>query len=458
MNVTTKLTFGLSVNSPSLLLPIIATLLVGSIVPVAGHDGVDGKKISGSAPANNNGGNGGSGNGNWERHNVRLLSHRWLDEIGNQGASNVIGNDIWGWTDSNSGREFALFGMTNGTSFIEITDPRNPRFLGKLQTETGNRSWRDIKVYKDQAYVVSDVNGAHGVQVFDLTQLLTADESETDTPHFFNTVGVYTGVTSAHNIFINEDTGYGYVVGSNRASGGLHVIDLNGADGAMPTLAGNFSAKGYTHDTQVVVYRGPDNDYAGREIAFNSNEDELTIVDVTDKSAMTEIASATYNGVEYAHQGWLTEDQRYFFMNDELDEFRAEDPIPTTTRVWDLADLDNPVYLGEWEGTQGTIDHNLYVVDDLIFQANYTSGLRILKINDAGTLDLEEFGFFDTYDADNRVNFNGAWSVYPFFESGSIVVSDRQNGLFVLSVVPEPSSMTLLMLMGLGLVGARRRS
>lgn len=457
MSVNFRLTNNI-IQSPCLSIFFVLVLSIGlGTTELRGHDDFDGKKITGSAAANNGGGGGGGG-GNWDRKNVKLLSHMWLDEIGNLGASNVIGNDIWGWTDSTSGREFALFGLTNGTSFIEVTDPTNPRYLGTLQTETGNTSWRDMKVYRDQAYIVSDNNGAHGVQVFDLTQLLSASVSDPNNPTYYNTVGVYTGVTRAHNIFINEDTGYGYVVGSNRASGGLHVLDLNGANGQMPTFAGNFSADGYTHDTQVVVYEGPDSDYTGREIAFNSNEDTLTIVDVTNKSSMSQISRTGYAGAEYSHQGWLTEDQKYFFMDDELDEFRADEPIPTTTRVWDVQDLDNPIYLGEWEGTEGSIDHNMYIVDDLIFQANYTSGLRILKINDAGTLDLEEFGFFDTYDADNNVTFNGAWSVFPFFESGSIIVSDRQNGLFVLSVVPEPGSTTVLAILGLGLAGFRRRS
>ena len=92
-----------------------------------------------------------------------------------------------------------------------------------------------------------------------------------------------------------------------------------------------------------------------------------------------------------------------------------------------------------------------------MFQANYTSGLRVLKINDAASLDFEEWGYFDTYGDDDAVNFNGAWSVYPYFESGSILVSDRQNGLFVLSAVPEPSSLSFIGLMSLGLCLRRRR-
>jgi choice-of-anchor B domain-containing protein len=92
-----------------------------------------------------------------------------------------MGDDIWGWTDATSGREFALMGLTNRTSFIEVTDPTAPVYLGSWKTTagTGKKAWRDVKVYNEQAYIVSDNNGADGLQVFDLTQLLTASSSST---------------------------------------------------------------------------------------------------------------------------------------------------------------------------------------------------------------------------------------------------------------------------------------
>ncbi len=442
----------------SLLRSFCFLLTLAMACPLLGafDGGGGGKSLNNSAGANP-----GLSEGSYNSYNINLLGHVWLHEMGSLGASNVLANDLWGWTDSASGREFALVGLTNRTSFVEVTDPTAPVYLGSLKTTpgTGNRTWRDVKVYNNQAYIVSDNNGAHGMQVFDLTQLLTASESSTTSPTYFSSVGVYDGFREAHNVFVNEDSGYAYVAGSpDVANGGLHVLNLNGGvNGAMPTFAGNFSADGYTHDTQVVNYIGPDADYAGKEIAFNSNEDTLTIVNVSDKSNMTQIARVGYSGSEYSHQGWLSEDQKFFFMDDELDESRSDTLIHTRTRVWDVSDLDDPRYLGYHEGTESTIDHNLYVKGDLIYQANYTSGFRLLRINDAATLDLEEVGYFDTYDADNNVTFNGAWSVFPYFDSGTILVSDRQNGLFILTAVPEPGSLIVLGLSSLALVVRRRR-
>ncbi len=411
-----------------------------------GHDFDNEKAIGNSAPA------GIGGFGPYSSRNVKMLGHLTLAEMG-AGQSNVLGNDIWGWTSS-TGREIAIMGMTNSTAFVDVSDPNNPLYLGRMMTHTGNNVWRDMKVYNDHVYVVADNNGNHGLQIFNLNDLLAVDLNN---PQTFSATAHYGGFREAHNIAINQSSGYAYVVGSEKASGGLHVLDLSSP--TAPTVAGNFSADGYTHDVQVVNYIGPDSDYANREIAFASNEDTLTIVDVSDKNNMTEISREGYPDNEYSHQGWLSEDQRFFYMNDELDERRADELIATRTHVWNVEDLDNPVYLGKYDGQASTIDHNLYVKDGLIYQANYTSGLRILQVNDASILDIEEIGFFDTYNTDDNVTFNGAWSVFPFFDSGTIIVSDRQNGLFVLrfSSVPEP---TCGMLAGLFLAGLmlRRRN
>jgi choice-of-anchor B domain-containing protein len=423
---------------------LFVCLFAGSVSSLHGHDQEGEKSIANSAGA------GIGGNGPYDSRNVNLLSRLGLDEM-HGGPSNVLGNDVWGWTDSLTGREYAIMGMTDRTSFVDVTDPTAPTFLGSLASHTGNRTWRDMKVFNDRAYIVADSNGEHGMQIFDLTQLRSVTS-----PQNFSSTAHYDGFNRAHNISINEDSGFAYVVGSEVASGGLHVLDLNGSS-FIPTLAGEFADDGYTHDTQVVNYSGPDSDYANREVAFNSNEDTLTIVDVTDKSNMTEISRAGYDNANYAHQGWLSEDHKYFFMDDELDERNSDELIQTTTRVWDVQDLDNPEYLGSYDGVEATIDHNLYVKDGIIYQANYTSGLRMLRINDASTLDLEEIGFFDTYNTDNNVSFNGAWSVYPFFESGTILVSDRQNGLFMLQAVPEPGTACVVGVLLIGLVSRRRR-
>jgi choice-of-anchor B domain-containing protein len=264
--------------------------------------------------------------------NVDLMSTISLSELG--GVQNM--NDIWGWTDSDSGREFALIGMRNGTSFVEVTDPVNPLVIGFLATASTNSLWRDVKVFNDYAFVVSEAGG-HGMQVFDLAELLIDYD---EYPVVFEQSAYYDLFGRAHNIAINEASGYAYGIGTSTFSGGLHFVDIS--DPLNPQVAGGFGADGYTHDAQIVNYTGPDGDYFEREIAFCCNEDAVTIVDVTDKTDPVQISTLGYDFSAYTHQGWLTEDENFFIFNDEIDETSGFTPT-TKTLIMDVRDLDNPV-------------------------------------------------------------------------------------------------------------------
>jgi len=333
------------------------------------------------------------------------------------------GNDIWGWFDITTGNEYALVGMTNGTAFVDVTDPESPVFLGRLPTQTQSSNWRDIKVYQDHAYVVADNAGAHGMQVFDLTRLRGVT-----TPQDFAADAVYGDFGNAHNVAINEASGFAYAVGTNTCGGGLHMIDITTP--VNPLFAGCHSSAD-THDTHCVVYGGPDADHQGAEICASSNEDHVEIADVTNKAAPQTLAAVNYPQLGFVHQGWLTDDNRFLLIGDEFDE--SNFGVPTRTHVFDVTDLDAPAYVFAYEASTRSIDHNLYVLGNRVFQANYTSGLRILEFTDLGNQQMTEIAFFDTFPSSDAVDFDGAWSVYPYLPSGNIIVSDITNGLFVLT-------------------------
>ncbi|MDX1480957.1 MAG: choice-of-anchor B family protein, partial [Woeseiaceae bacterium] len=176
---------------------------------------------------------------------------------------------------------------------------------------------------------------------------------------------------------------------------------------------------------------GPDPDHAGAEVCFSSASDVVEIADVTIKSSPVSLSTLVYPDLAFVHQAWLTEDHRFLFVGDELDERNFG--TPTRTIVLDVSDLDNPAYVYTYEAATTNIDHNLYVLGNRIYEANYTTGLRIIEFTDPGAQDLMEVAFFDTYPADDGVSFDGAWSVYPFFASGNLIVNDDTNGLFVLT-------------------------
>lgn len=362
--------------------------------------------------------------GSFSCRDVDLLAFLPHSEIG--GGS---GNDLWGWTDPQTGREYALVGRSTGTAFVEISNPRAPVYLGDLPTHTVESIWRGIKVFADHAFIVSEAPN-HGMQVFDLRQLRRV----TSPPVQFAETAHYGEFGSTHTLAINTQTGFAYAVGTRTCQGGLHVVDVRTL--TAPTTAGCFSFDGYTHETQCVIYKGPDALHRDREICFNSNEDTLTIVDVTNKHEQTQLSRTGYSGSAYTHQGWLTENQRFFVVNDEGDE-RAFGH-PTRTWLWDVSSLNAPVLMGHYDGPVGAIDHNLYIRGHLVYEANYRSGLRVLDASEIAGSALREVGFFDVYPADDEPAFNGAWSVYPFFASGSVAVNGIEQGLFVVRPREQP--------------------
>ncbi len=356
--------------------------------------------------------------GGYPCRNVELVEFVPLVDFGGERT-----NDLWGWTDPLTRFEYVILGVANGTAFFELDDHGHPTLRGTLPTRTVSSTWRDIKVYGNHAFIVSEAP-FHGMQVFDLTRLREASGG----PVTYSSDADYVGFSNAHNIAINEETGFAYAVGTRTCGGGLHMLDIR--EPLEPRFAGCFSQDGYTHDSQCVSYHGPDVDFLGREICFNSNEDTLTIVDVSNKAAPVLLARAPYFSSRYTHQGWLSEDHGYFFLDDELDERRFD--LVTRTFVWDVSNLRTPRLTGAHRAQTLAIDHNQYVRGNHLYQANYRAGIRILRIGDLSQAELVEVAYFDTSPGDDLPIFAGTWSVYPFFESGVIVASDIHKGLFVL--------------------------
>jgi choice-of-anchor B domain-containing protein len=391
---------------------------------------------------------------------VDLLSLTAADEFDSAGIS-----DLWGWTDVDEGGEYVIIGKTNGVAFFRITDPFQPEYLGELPNPgLTHETWHDIKVYDDHAFIVSESEG-HGMTVFDLTRLRDVGHGDREGDPW-DSDAVYRLTTAAHNLEINTETGFAYIVGGNagivapdQCLSGLHMVDINepksprfagcyleeGGPGTAARTAGSpvtdVSPAAYVHDAQCVVYDGPDTEHQGREICFNSAEDKVVIVDVTDKLLPRTLGVTSYEHAAYTHQGWLSEDQAFLFVNDELDEQNHDEVVTSRTVVLDVRDLDDPkpFHYYEHDYTE-SITHNNYVVGDDLYQSNYSSGLRVADISDIADGRMEERAFFDTYPTNDDTNFDGTWSNYPFFESGTIAVSGRAEGLFLLRLADEATA------------------
>lgn len=370
-------------------------------------------------------------------HNVNLLAHLPLADIGGGGA---LGNDHWGWTDPASGRDYVIFGLTDGTSFIDITDRQNPVFLGKLPAHVPGESstWWDIKVYADHAFIVGDIPSTNGLQIFDLTQLAAVASP----PVTFTETAHVDSFGPAHNLWVNAETGFLYVMRTDVCPM-IAIFDVSTP--TLPIPAGPTDATyganclvdeaddPIVSDAECIVYDGPDADYAGREICFVGSDGTLSIVDVTDKAApavLTNTLAYTENPVARLHQGALTADRRHWLVSDVMDEMMYG--YNTRTYVWDVADLDAPAYLGHYDAATTARDHNLYFVGDIMFQANWRAGLRILHAGALPDLNFVELGYFDIVPGSDSPAASGAWSNVPWWPDGVVTVSGTDEGLFIL--------------------------
>ncbi|MEM9886800.1 MAG: choice-of-anchor B family protein [Bacteroidota bacterium] len=352
---------------------------------------------------------------------INLQAQLDLSQLGSTGD----GNDIWGWTDPMTQKEYALVGLFNGTAFVDISDPVNPIRLGNLPTRSSNSLWRDIKVIGDYAYIVSEASG-HGMQVFDLTRL----RNVANPPVTFTSDAVLDFGTSrdAHNIVANEEAGFVYLVGtSNYGSGGITSVDVSNP--FNPLVVSNYGSDGYTHDAICVQYRGPDQEHIGKELCIGLNGNELVILNMDDKDNIIKIAAGSYSEFNYVHQAWLTDDHRYLLVNDESDESSRGNN--TRTHIFDLLDLNTPAYLGFHEHATAAIDHNLYIKGSYAYLANYRAGLRVMDLIDVENGNLTEKAFFDVHPSNDDRGFSGSWSNYPYFKSGNIIINSIEEGLFV---------------------------
>lgn len=341
------------------------------------------------------------------------LYTNWLPSV----FSSSSGNGCWGYV-SPSGREYALMGLNNKVAFIEITNPSAP--VLRTSVAHSSSSWADIKTYGRYAYVVTEASGS-GIQVIDMNNI---DSGSVTLVRTIGTPG------RSHTIFVDEVSGYLYTCGSREGTGWTTVWSLANPSNPVRVGPNGITGGDYIHEAQVKTYTsGP---LAGKQIFFGcSAQRGLDIYDVTNKNAPALLKRITYPGVQYCHQGWLSEDLKYFYVNDELDELNTGSVQKTF--VFDVSDPENAFLAGTFTRNETNIDHNLYYRNGFIFETNYTRGLRIYDASDIA-LNPAFVGFFDTYPENNSTNFNGTWSNYPFFPSGNVVLSDIDRGFFLVNV------------------------
>jgi len=374
---------------------------------------------------------------------VDLLAHVAFNDLRTRPS---VGNDIWGYTDLNTGREYIVAGFNTGTAVLDITNPEQPREVGFLHGQSS--VWRDMKVmqfydviddrWRAYAYVTTD-GAPDGLLIIDLSGL----------PHSIRRVSYQSDFSTAHNVYITNADFYTGIprggephlilAGSNRDAGQIRAYSLDNPE--APSLVPNdipntFNAdSSYAHDVASLLIDDARKDTqcvnatSACNVLIDYNEENIEVWDVSDISDPVRLnpGRQEYAQRGYVHSGWWTEDKQYFFVQDELDEQRFG--INTTLRVYSMADLRDPVLAGTWTGPTTATDHNGFVRGNRYYMSNYSRGLTVLDISNPA--DPESAGFLDTWPYSEQDGFLGAWGAYPYLRNGVVAVSDMDSGLYL---------------------------
>jgi len=313
-------------------------------------------------------------------------------------------SDIWGYVDGN-GNEYAIVGLNDGTSIVDVTDPANPF---EVFFEPGmNSIWRDIKTWGNYAYVTTEE--PQGLLIIDLS---TLPGNPNLTTTYYNGPGSDPWA-SAHNLFIDEN-GICYIFGANRGNGGAIMLDLT-IDPMNPVELGIVD-NWYAHDG---VARG-DTLYMG-----HINDGHMSIWNVSDKSNPVILGQQVTPG-NFSHNLWMSDDGDYIYTTDEITNgFIGE---------FDISDPTNIIELDRIQSSPGmdVIPHNSHFINDYIVTSYYRDGVTVHDVSNKGN--MVEVANFDTSPSFSGDGFNGCWGVYPWLPSGNIITSDIENGLHILGV------------------------
>jgi len=300
-------------------------------------------------------------------------------------------NDCWGYV-APDGREYALLGVENGTSIIDITDPQNIQevsFIGSASS-----LWKDIKTYQHYGYVVNETGG--GLQIIDLSDL----------PNSASLAATYTGFQTSHNIFIDTTNGMLYAEGNSSEP--VRVLSLDN-----PTVPVQISYFGiechdvFVRDTLAFISEG----YSG----------SFGIYSVSDPYAPVLVQRIVVPSAGYCHNAWSNEDNTLLMTTEETQG--------KTMKVWDISDLSNISMTDEILAPDG-LAHNTHIKNGYAYVSHYGDGLRIIDISDPQN--IFEAGYYDTFPGTGG-GYVGAWGAFPFFDSGKVLISDMSTGLYVVT-------------------------
>ena len=316
--------------------------------------------------------------------NVQILSFLPYD----QDASDITGF-------AQNGREFAVMGLLNGVTFVDITDPYSPFEVGYISGS--NSIWRDLKYWNQHVYIGTEADD--GIKVVDV--------SNPDNPTLVNTI---TDVDNSHNVHIDSD-GYLYIVGADTYN--IWIFDLEYP--SQPQLVGTWLGE-YLHDIEV---------YNDKIYGAAIYSGLFYIIDVSDKSnPQTLVSYDTGGGYVSTHDCAITSNEQYLITADET--------MGGHIKIFDISDYNNINQISTYMTPENEThtSHNVYIQENsgIMIISYYADGTRFVDISDP--YNPVEIGYYDMSELEGLYSSN--WGTYVDLPSGNIISSDIELGLFVL--------------------------
>ncbi len=342
-----------------------------------------------------------------------LLAHWSSEEIPGSATFDNPYNEVWGL--SVNGHEYAIIGSTLGTHFIDVTNTNNifEAFFVEGRESGTSIIHRDYHDNDGFLYAVAD-EGESSLQIIDIRSL----PAEISVVHDSNEI-----IMRSHNIFIDEDNDLLYScshIDFLTGYSALRIIDVSDPFNPQNLIGTNsFEAFELTsvHDA-----------YVKDNIAYlNCGFDGFAIVDMNkldDMKLLSLLEPDDYPQSGYNHSGWLSDEEEFYYMADET-HGRALKAID----VRDKNDLETKSIFDLGEDIPNAIPHNLIVKGNYLYVSYYFNGLQVFDITDRER--PVRVMHYPTSSIVNNNSYAGAWGVYPLLPSGNILISDMQEGLFV---------------------------
>ena len=344
-----------------------------------------------------------------EQKNIELLDH-WFTDTLLTSSTSVRFSGCWGFTRNDE--EYAIIGSTEGTHFFRLSASNTLVPCGFVEGKFSSAQviHREFKTFGNYAYSICD-EGNSSLQIIDLSYLPDSVVKVADLQD--DRFG------KIHNLTIDT---------ANALLFACLVTPINSGIPLSMVPLRVFSLQDPLNP--ILLWEGPGDIpevhdcYVRNRMAFlNCGMDGLRVYDFTNPGAPIYKSNLTfYQDQGYNHQGWLSPDGSTYVFADETNGKRIK-----KCSVSSNFDIEVNGYFGtNWQA--GSVPHNLMITNDFAFVAHYNEGLRIYDIRATFP---REIAAYDTYPTTSNFKMNGAWGIYSEYPSQRIIVSDRQNGLFL---------------------------